>query len=82
LTFAAYIILSLSPILVVTVFALVTSSGSLIAYNMNVKALLKITAHLNDDSGLASHQPNVATVVPVTDASRFGISRAIWYEEG
>jgi WD40 repeat protein len=66
-----YLYLFLSPILVVTVFALVTSSGSLIAYNMNVKAkaLLKITAHSGESTTLAWHpiQPNVVATGGASD---------------
>ena len=55
----------------VTVFALVTSSGSLIAYNMNVKAkaLLKITAHSGESTTLAWHpiQPNVVATGGASD---------------
>ncbi len=57
--------------MLVTVFAIVTSSGSLIAYNRNVKAkaLLKITAHSGESTTLAWHpiQPNVVATGGASD---------------
>jgi WD40 repeat protein len=63
--------LSFSTFVVVTVFALVTSSGSLIAYNMNVKAkaLLKITAHSGESTTLAWHpiKPDIVATGGASD---------------
>jgi WD40 repeat protein len=57
--------------LVVTVFALVTSSGSLIAYNMyfKTKALLKITAHSGESTTLAWHplKPDIVATGGASD---------------
>lgn len=64
-------VISFSPFVVVTVFALVTSSGSLIAYNMNIKAkaLVKITAHSGESTTLAWHpiKPNIVATGGASD---------------